>query len=121
VRVLSADADIAKLPPTFENVYCRVLANWNAMAPCMDNWLNLADEAQVRSFGPLIKKLTNEAAFEHFRYMPVTRDLTPGARTLLYNFLDSPPAVVAAPMMEAAVAKEEKPDNFATLSRKMRS
>jgi len=90
IRVLSADADIAAKDPTWDNVFNLVLANWKAMAPCMDNWLDLADEAQVRAYGPLIKRLTDRTAFEQFRYMPVTRDLTPGMRTLLYNFLDQP-------------------------------
>lgn len=121
VRVLSADDDIAGLEPTFENVYCRVLANWNAMAPCMDNWLDLANEAQVRSFGPMIKKLTDPAAFENFRYMPVTRDLTPGERTLLYNFLDAP-VPEAVPMLKATAETAEEPETkFAKLSRKLRS
>lgn len=118
VRVLPTDAELAALPPTWDNVYGKVLANWHAMAPCMDNWLDLGSEAQVRSFGTLLKKLTNAAAFEHFRYMPVTRDLTPGARKLLYNFLDAPPAHE----MLAAAAPEEKPQtDFVELSKKMRS
>ena len=37
IRVLPADAATAALPPTWDNVYTNVLANWNAMAPCMDN------------------------------------------------------------------------------------
>jgi hypothetical protein len=120
VRVLPADDDVAKLPPTWANVYSRVLANWHAMAPCMDNWLDLGSEAQVRSFAPLLKKLTKEAAFEHFRYMPVTRDLTRGARTLLYNFLNSPPAAKVAAEMMKAEAEPEQP-TLTKLSRKMRA
>lgn len=135
VRVLPADVKIAQLPPTWENVYGRVLANWHAMAPCMDNWLDLGNEAQVRSFGPMIKKLTDPNYFEHFRYMPVTRDLTPGSRTLLYNFLDSTTAeapvaaklemslesVPGAEVAQAAPAPAaEAKVNFAELSKKMR-
>lgn len=120
VRTLSADGNLAQMPPTWANVYGRVLVNWHAMAPCMDNWLNLGSEAQVRSYGPLIKKLTNEAAFENFLYMPVTRDLTQGARTLLYNFLDSPPAKMEATMEAVEPEPQEQPVTFADLSRKMR-
>jgi hypothetical protein len=120
VRTLPADDAVARLAPTWEHVYGRVLSNWHAMAPCMDNWLDLGDEAQVRSFAPMIKKLTSPASFENFRYMPVTRDLTPGARTLLYNFLDSPPAPPAAKMMTAE-NDADAPVNFADLSRKMRA
>lgn len=123
VRTLATD-DYSQLKPTWANVYANVLVNWHAMAPCMDNWLDLGSEAQVRSFAPLIKKLTDPAAFEHFRYMPVTRDLTPGARKFLYAFLDSPPAVsmLEAQPAAAEAAAEEKPvANIADLSRKMRS
>jgi hypothetical protein len=102
-RVLPADANVAALPATFDNVYTCVLAKWNAMAPCMDNWLDLANEAQIRAYGPLIKKLTDPAAFEDYRYMPVVRDLTAGERTLLYNFLDGV-EVAAAPTLAAAAA-----------------
>ncbi len=127
VRTLSADAEIGQLEPSWDNVYDRVLSNWNAMAPCMDNWLNLADPSQVWSFGTMIKKLTDSAAFENFRYMPVTRDLTPGARTLLYNFLNGPqpqPPEEAAMMAEApegAVAQAPLPTDLAALNRRMRS
>ncbi len=122
VRTLASD-DYSQLQPTWANVYGRVLVNWHAMAPCMDNWLDLGNEAQVRSYAAVIKKLTDPAAFEDFRYMPVSRDLTSGARKLLYAFLDSPPAAVstleAQPAAGEAVRKE-KPASFAELSRKMR-
>ena len=128
VRTLPADADIARLDPTWENVYTRVLANWHAMAPCMDNWLDLGNEAQVRSFGPMLKKLTSDAAFESFRCMPVTRDMTRGARMLLYRFLDQVPAAAANSKMlgasaEAMTATADAANglaNFADLSKKMR-
>jgi len=68
------------------NVYANVLANWNALAPCMDNWLRLDDPEQVKAYAALLKLLTNPANFEHFRFMPVTRDMTAGERTLLYKF-----------------------------------
>jgi hypothetical protein len=122
VRILAADDATAQLPPTWENVYKNVLANWKAMAPCMDNWLDLANEAQVRSFGPMIKKLTDPAAFENFRYMPVTRDLTAGARTLLYNFLDAKPQLLTMMKTAAPVAEVLPPPvDYAELSRKQRS
>jgi len=114
VRVLPADKDIALLPATWENVYTHVLANWKAMAPCMDNWLDLSNEAQIRSFGPMIKRLTDKAAFENYRYMPVTRDLTEGQRTLLYNFLDN-----AAPSVTSSETVATAP-TFAERSRLLR-
>jgi len=132
VRVLAADSTLAALPPTWDNVYRHVLSNWKAMAPCMDNWLDLESEKQVRAYGSLIRKLTSPSAFENFRYMPVTRDLTAGARTLLYNFLGEVPeqSRAAAPMMlgakvtaEAAPETPKAPEgvNFAKLSRNHRS
>ena len=111
VRALSSDADIAKLPPTWDNVYGKVLANWNAMAPCMDNWLDLADEAGVKAYGQVIKSLTDPTAFESFTFMPVTRDMTHGQRALLYNFLDGiepAPEIASAPTLTADAAAEPK-------------
>jgi hypothetical protein len=113
LRVLPDDADIAALEPTWENVHTFVLSNWEAMAPCMDNWLLLGDEAQVRRYAPVIRALTDPANFEGFRYMPPTRDLTRGQRSLLYRFLGT---TAAAPRV-AASAKAD----IRALSRSMRS
>jgi hypothetical protein len=120
VRTLPDDDDIGALAPSWDNVYTYVLAGWNAMAPCMDNWLDLQNEAQVRSYGALIRKLTDKAAFENYRYMPVTRDLTRGERTLLYNFLDSPAQTA---VLESSAPEDAQPPqmpNFAALNREMR-
>lgn len=125
VRRLPANDDVAALEPTWDNVYARVLANWNAMAPCMDNWLDLHDPEQVRAFGPAIKQLTDPANMEWFSYMPVTRDMTEGERTLLYNFLDGPDQGAARALLGAEApaqdATEAPPPNTAGLSRFMRS
>jgi hypothetical protein len=96
VRTLPADDDIARLEPTWANVHGRVLRNWQAMAPCMDNWLNLGDPDQVKSFGAMLHQLTAKANFEAFRFMPVTRDMTAGERALLYAFLDGTGTLMAA-------------------------
>jgi hypothetical protein len=125
VRSLPADADVSALAPTWDNVYAKVLANWNAMAPCMDNWLNLDDPAQVRAYGPMLKHLTDPANFEIFRFMPVTRDMTPGGRDLLYRFLDTPagdaPAAASpASAPERAPEPEPKVRGRAAVSRAMR-
>jgi hypothetical protein len=92
LRVRPADSYIGSLSPTWANVYAHVLANWNAMAPCMDSWLKLNDRAQVRAFAPMLKQLTDPANFENYLFMPVTRDMSRGERALLYNFLDLPAA-----------------------------
>ena len=115
-RVRPADAWIAALPPTWNNVYAHVLANWNAMAPCMDNWLKLNDPVQVKAYGALIKQLTDPAHFEWYRFMPVTRDMSAGERTLLYRFLDAPlQTEEAEPCTEMSSS-----ENFAHLSRGLR-
>ena len=67
VRVHPADADVAALPPTFENVYRRVLANWNAMAPCMDNWLDLADPIQIKAYASIFKRAPRPRRVRHKR------------------------------------------------------
>lgn len=115
VRVLPADSDVAKLAPTWANVYARVLSEWQAMAPCMDNWLRLDDPDQVKAYGALVRKLTDKRQFEAFRYMPVTRDLSAGKRALLYAWLDT-----AAPTLRAAALVEGSPPTAAERSRGLR-
>jgi hypothetical protein len=51
-RVLPSDANVGAMAPTWDNVHNYVLSNWEAFAPCMDNWLRLGDEAQVQAYGP---------------------------------------------------------------------
>ena len=119
VRTLGADRAKAQLPPTWENVYANVLINWHAMAPCMDNWLDLGDPDQVRNYGSLLKRLTAKDYFEGYRYMPVTRDLTAGERTLLYRFLDGGPEKVGAAAFRAPEPAAEP--GFAELSGQMRN
>lgn len=97
VRVLPADDDLAGMEPTWANVYQNVLMAWHGMAPCMDNWLALGDERSLRAAAAMVRSLTAADAFERFRYMPVTRDLSAGKRALLYAWLAateaaSPPA-----------------------------
>ncbi|HYG49121.1 MAG TPA: hypothetical protein VD846_14415 [Allosphingosinicella sp.] len=104
VRTLPADADIGAMEATWDNVYGFVLSKWKAMAPCMDNWLDLADPAQVHAYGAVLKKLTDRGNFELYRYMPVTRDMTDGERKLLWSFLDAPLEGAARPAVLTAEA-----------------
>jgi hypothetical protein len=97
VRVRPADKITAAMEPTWDNVYAHVLANWNAMAPCMDNWLRLDDPVQVTAFAPLLTRLTDPGVFESFRFMPVTRDMSMGERALLLGFLSAPHGASAPP------------------------
>lgn len=121
LRILPADDDIAALPPTWHNVYQRVLSNWDAMAPCMDNWLRLGDETQLARYAPVIRNLTAPANFELYRFMPVVRDMTAGQRTLLWNYLDAVAPSAQVPVTDGARQSElmSAPD-FAKLSRAMR-
>jgi hypothetical protein len=115
VRTRPSDDTIAKMPPTWDNVHKFVLRNWQAMAPCMDNWLDLGDPQQVKSYATMLRRLTDKANFEVFKFMPVTRDMTKGQRALLYAFLDGAPV---SAMATAAPAQERK--SIAELSRSMR-
>ena len=94
----------------------------------MYNWLDLGDESQVRRYAGTLKALTDPAAFESLRFMPVVRDMTIGERNLLYAFLDSPVAEAAPAEMvraEAAapesVAADKHIANLQRLSKAMRS
>jgi hypothetical protein len=93
----------------------------------MDNWLDLASPDQVRAHAAVLKRLTDPANFESFLFMPVTRDMTAGERTLLNAFLDGPApeaaAAAPAPLAFAAerAAEEERPlSGRAALSRALR-
>ncbi|MFZ6719104.1 hypothetical protein [Undibacterium sp. Ji49W] len=143
VRVLPADSATAALPPTWDNVYKNVLINWNAMAPCMDNWLDLANPVQVHNYASILHRLTDPKAFESYLFMPVTRDMTVGQRSLLNNFLKqalphpvelaekialptlaaAAPAPAATPVSDS-IAPQQQPTgkpNFAELSRSLRN
>ena len=122
VRVLPSDDHLAALAPTWKNVLNHVLGNWQAMAPCMDNWLDLGDKDQVKAYAAIIKKLTNLKNFEDFRYMPVTRDMTQGQRTLLYNFLDGKSSKgFVAKLATKKVALANKGHDFTAQSKAMRN
>ena len=116
IRTYPGNNTIAELEPTWENVYKYCLSNWNAMAPCMDNWLDLKNEAQVKAYAKILKKLTDPANFESYRFMPVTRDMTQDERSLLYRFLDGDGEKLA----ELEAAPVEEAVSQAELSRKMR-
>ncbi len=121
VRVLPANTSISELPPTWQNVHQNVLSNWEAMAPCMDNWLKLDDEAQVARFAPMIRKLTDRNNFESYRYMPVVRDMTLGQRTLLMNYLEIVnPTLLTSVTGDASPSDQGDVPDFAKLSRAMR-
>jgi len=101
-RVLPLDEYLDALPPTWENVYTNVLISWKALAPCMDNWLDLEDEEACRNLAPLMKRLSASDNHDRFRYMPVTRDLTRGQRALLHRWCDAATGLAPAVAMATA-------------------
>lgn len=103
LRTTPLDAHIAAMEPTWKNVYEQVLRDWDALAPCMDNWLRFGDEAQATRYAALIRQLTSRERFEDYRYMPVTRELTKGQRTLLHKWCD---VVLGVTTPEALAAAE---------------
>jgi len=103
--------------PTWNNVYEHILKSWKAMAPCMDNWLDLADENQVLTYADKIKSLTDPNNFEMFLFMPVTRDMPDWQRLMLYNFLDSPNITTKL----AAKARVKSDSEITTKSQSFRS
>jgi hypothetical protein len=90
VRTLPFDDELEKTTPdealTFDFVYTTILSTYDAIAPRMSNILDLADAAAVRTFARRILEVVDPALFESSRYMPVTRDLSRGRRTLLRRF-----------------------------------
>jgi len=85
--------------------------------------------APVRSYASVIKTLTDPVNFENFRFMPVTRDMSNGQRTLLYNFLNSPSgadtsavsAIAATDVLDGSAEKALPEITIHQLSRAMRS
>ncbi|MGH3927718.1 MAG: hypothetical protein ACRDTT_33450, partial [Pseudonocardiaceae bacterium] len=110
VRILPFDDALAAATPdeelSWEFVYSTILQTYDAIAPRMNNFINLRDGDAVRTFARRIKEVTAPELLESARYMPVTRDLSRGKRTLLHRFCDlalGPPSVETAVTGPAAV------------------
>ena len=118
---------------TWEFLYANVLQAYDAIAPRMSVILDLADPDAVQTFARRLKEVTSAELFESARYMPVTRDLSRGKRTLLHRFCDLaltgalPPAppqatreAVAIPAAGALppAAPEQLPDAPARLEKR---
>ncbi|MGH3937451.1 MAG: hypothetical protein ACRDTG_02280 [Pseudonocardiaceae bacterium] len=73
---------------TWEFIYANVLLTYDAIAPRMSTIIDLSDADAVRTFARRLKEVTAAELFESLRYMPVTRDLSRGRRTLLHRFCD---------------------------------
>ncbi len=68
------------------------------------------------AYAHILKALTDLSAFEDYRFMPVTRDMSQGMRTLLYKYLDGN-AIVKVGAMPEGVAGESP---LVKLNRSMR-
>jgi hypothetical protein len=122
VRTLPFDDELEAATPdealTFDFVYANILSTYDAIAPRMSNILDLASAAAVRTFARRILEVVDPALFESSRYMPVTRDLSRGRRTLLRRFctlrLTSPaptgmPPDAARPVAPSAAGDHGEP------------
>ncbi|HET9900114.1 MAG TPA: hypothetical protein VFR46_03470, partial [Actinomycetes bacterium] len=104
VRTLPFDDALAADTPdealSFGFVYANILSTYDAIAPRMSNIIDVADSGAVRTFARRILETTDPDLFESSRYMPVTRDLSRGKRTLLRRFCDlvlgPPPATLGS-------------------------
>src|SRR2546421_9237498 len=105
LRTTPADDNVADLEPTWENVHQYVLRYWEALAPCMDNWLRLGDEQQCRTYASLVRSLTSRERFGGYGYMPPTRVLTKGQRALLHRWCD----VVTGAAVRPALVTDTEP------------
>jgi hypothetical protein len=90
VRTLPFDDELEAATPdqalTFDLIYTTILSTYDAIAPRMSNIIDLSDAAAVRTFARRILQVADPDLFETGRYMPVTRDLSRGSRTLLRRF-----------------------------------
>ena len=117
---------------TWEFIYANVLQTYDAIAPRMSVILDLADTDAVQTFARRLKEVTSAELFESAKYMPVTRDLSRGKRTLLHRFCDlaltgalpqAPPQSLEAVPIPAAgalppAAPEKLPDVPARLEKR---
>ena len=130
VRTLPADSNLAdpnQLQPTWDNVQANVLKNWQAMAPCMDNWLDLGNPEQVKSFAPLLQQADGKGEFRsvplHARRARYDRGpagpalrISRRAAAATRNSRQSAAAAVAA-TVEPRHARDLNARSFATVAR----
>jgi hypothetical protein len=96
VRVLPADADLANVPDaqlTWDFIYSNVLQYYYRLYPGMDQYIELNDPTVVGNANnrAMIKARTSKELWNSTLYMPHTRELSDGKRTLLQRWCDLPP------------------------------
>ena len=96
VRVLPADSDLASVPDaqlTWDFVYSNVLQYYYRLYPGMNQYIELNDPTVVGNANnrAMIKARTSRELWNSTLYMPHTRELSDGKRTLLQRWCDLPP------------------------------
>lgn len=96
VRVLPSDADLASVPDsqlTWDFIYSNVLQYYYRLYPAMDKYLKLNDPSIVASANGkmIIKARTSKDVWHSSLYMPHTREMSDGKRTVLQRWCDLPP------------------------------
>jgi hypothetical protein len=96
VRVLPADRALATVPDSQINwnfIYTNVLQYYYRFYPVMDAYLMLNDPNVVGSANgrAIIKARTSKSLWNSTLYMPHTREMSDGKRTLLQRWCDMPP------------------------------
>jgi hypothetical protein len=96
VRVLPADADLANTPQeniTWDFIYTNVLQYYYRLYPGMNHYIELNDPSVVGNINNrmIIKARTSKEIWNSTLYMPHTRELSDGKRTLLHRWCDLPP------------------------------
>jgi hypothetical protein len=98
VRVLPADSDLANVPDaklTWDFIYSNVLQYYYRLYPAMNQYIELNDPAVVGNANnrAMIKARTSKDLWYSTLYMPHTRELSDGKRTLLQRWCDLPPKI----------------------------
>ncbi len=96
VRVLPADSDLAAVPDSQINwnfIYTNVLQYYYRLYPVMDKYMKLNDPEVVGSANgrAILKARTSKSLWNSTLYMPHTREMSDGKRTLLQRWCDMPP------------------------------
>ncbi len=96
VRVLPADNDLATVPDSQINwnfIYSNVLQYYYRLYPGMDKYMILNDPNVVGSANnkAILKARISKSLWNSTLYMPHTREMSDGKRTLLQRWCDMPP------------------------------
>jgi len=84
IRVLPADRDLARKKLTFELVYKEVLQYYSLIHPAMSLIFDMSKESHWTPYwAQRVLERIDPAVKDRYKYMPRTRDMSEGKRTLL--------------------------------------